>query len=463
MAVYITLFNFEKVNNSTKRPKMDDGTRFECRINMPCTVTRPNVALVFGDNSVYPDYNYCYIDQFHRYYFISEWTYTNGLWFADCRVDTLASWWDDLKDSTQYVTRNAAVFDTYCQDLLYPATTKCTFQTITAESPFEQSYSSGMFIVGIIGGGGNRGCISYYGMTYSQFNSFTEFLFGDAFFRGMDLEEVALQTFKLQFNPIQYVASCFWFPYPSSFLAGMGTAVSTITFGWWELPGNATALSTLTMKRTLNFAIPSHPQVGRGKYMDGAPFTRLTLSLPGFGEIPLDSSALVDSKTLSCDIVSDFTTGKSKLTIKNASGVNPYQLSVERANLSMNLALSQSGLNIVAAGASAGSIVGSTMVGGAGIGESVGNFVNNMFPQVRTTGSTGSLSEYVSYPCALYCQFVNVVDDDPTHRGKPLCMDKQLDTLTGFTMVADANISLPATEKEREQLKFLMEGGFYIE
>ena len=473
MAVYITLFKFEKVNNSTKRPDMDNGTRFECRINMPCTVTRPNVALTFDDNSIYPDYNYCYIDQFHRYYFISEWTYANGIWFADCRVDTLASWWDDLKDTTQYVTRNATVFDTYCQDLLYPATAKWSFAKNLAASPFENSYIDGCFILGVAGKGNAQGSIAYYAMSYTDFQKFNTQMYNENYFG--DVDEAVKITLKLQFNPMQYICSCMWLPFTYSEISKFGAAVTSISIGWWDVSNVvATLLKRGTYEKIVYISVPKHPQAARGKYMNSSPFTRFTLSCSTFGEIALDPAPFVDSSTLACTISTDLFTGKALLIIENGESspsVPAYQLAISRGTVGVNLALTQAGINTIAAATSGLSMVESiknavTGIGGSGasVGQSIGNFINNLFPQVTSSGANGSLAEYKTNSFfILYAQFFNVVDDDPVHRGKPLCMDKQLSSLSGFTMVADASISLPATDKEREQLKFLMEGGFYIE
>lgn len=459
MAVYITLFKFEKVNNSTKRPNMDDGTRFECRINMPCTVTRPNVALTFDDNSIYPDYNYCYIDQFHRYYFISEWTYANGIWFADCRVDTLASWWDDLKDTTQYVTRNATVYDTYCQDLLYPTTTKQQIVNTPFfdRAPFENILSNGYYICGIVGNGnGQMGSMTYYRFTPQQFEQLGQFLFGNADWCYSENAFTTIELFKASFNPIQYIQKCFWLPID----VPVKKAVSSINIGWWNIGLTASPLSGATVLINTSVTVPVHPQYSRGKYMNAAPFSRYTLVFKPYGELPIDASYIAHEATIDMEVKVDPFTGDSVLTLKNGAGNNYY---VARANLAVPIQITQSTTNIGGGITSLISGIASTMSNNfVGTLSAIGNAVDSFMPQTKTTGNNGSLAEYKETPY-LVSQFIYAVDDDPAHRGKPLCMDKQLSSLSGFTKVSDAEISLPATDKEREQIKLLMEGGFYIE
>ena len=38
-----------------------------------------------------PQYNYMYIAEFRRYYYINDWTYDLGLWCDHCSFDVLAS------------------------------------------------------------------------------------------------------------------------------------------------------------------------------------------------------------------------------------------------------------------------------------------------------------------------------------------------------------------------------------
>ena len=59
-----------------------------------CSVINPSV-LVNAENP--SEYNYCYIEAFNRYYFISDITSVrNGLWRIDCSVDVLMSYRNEI-------------------------------------------------------------------------------------------------------------------------------------------------------------------------------------------------------------------------------------------------------------------------------------------------------------------------------------------------------------------------------
>ena len=65
--------------------------------------------------------NYCYVDLFHRYYFIRSLTLTSARrLIADCYVDPLMSWKTQLKECNVLVTRNEFVGLNQIVDTSYP-------------------------------------------------------------------------------------------------------------------------------------------------------------------------------------------------------------------------------------------------------------------------------------------------------------------------------------------------------
>ena len=105
----VTLYEFKKRENSTKRP---DSTVTQITHNavlkMPTSLLRPEITFDFGLKGNPSYYNYAYIsDLGNRYYFIRDWTVGDGhLWTAHLEVDVLASWKNSIGNSTQYVTRS---------------------------------------------------------------------------------------------------------------------------------------------------------------------------------------------------------------------------------------------------------------------------------------------------------------------------------------------------------------------
>ncbi len=102
--------------------------------------------------------------------------------------------------------------------------------------------------------------------------------------------------------------------------------------------------------------------------------------------------------------------------------------------------------------------------GGAIAGTASGIISNqhNLYPQCQTSGTNASGAENGIY-WTLVGEFHNAVDDDNTHRGRPLCQVKTISTLSGYILVADADIAVPGTAEENEKIKGYMNGGFYYE
>ena len=105
MSFKVRLYTIEKYDRSTKQPT-GTGKEYECLANTPFSVLSPTLRLATGD--AVSVYNYVYVPSVDRYYFVNEWTYSRGLWEAECAVDVLASWKSYIGDSTLYVLRSAA-------------------------------------------------------------------------------------------------------------------------------------------------------------------------------------------------------------------------------------------------------------------------------------------------------------------------------------------------------------------
>lgn len=111
---------FTKRKNSTKRPN-DTGTIINCYLKDDCGALTPVIVYQPTTTAQNPsDWNYAYIGSFDRYYFVNDWVYNNGLWYAYLSCDVLASYKTQIGASTQYVVRSSATFDTNIVDLLYP-------------------------------------------------------------------------------------------------------------------------------------------------------------------------------------------------------------------------------------------------------------------------------------------------------------------------------------------------------
>ena len=111
-----------------------------------CSVLSPSVVLT-GENL--SGYNYAYIPQFSRYYFIKEITSVkSGLWEISMRVDVLETYKDSIKANTAIIKRQEKIWDMYLNDEKFKA--ESTNKTATIMFP-QNHFNTVNFILTVAG------------------------------------------------------------------------------------------------------------------------------------------------------------------------------------------------------------------------------------------------------------------------------------------------------------------------
>lgn len=111
-----------------------------------CSVLSPSVVLT-GENL--SGYNYAYIPQFSRYYFIKEITSVkSGLWEISMRVDVLETYKDSIKANTAIIKRQEKIWDMYINDEKFKA--ESTNKTATIMFP-QNHFNTVNFILTVAG------------------------------------------------------------------------------------------------------------------------------------------------------------------------------------------------------------------------------------------------------------------------------------------------------------------------
>ena len=151
----VFLFDINKKVNSTKQPLPSEGQTFSCELKEETSFLTP--TLKFAPNTLTSGlfspsaYNYAMIPYWQRYYYITDWTYKNGIWEASLSVDVLASFKTEIGETTTYIIRSASQYNGDILDTFYPATTVCgtTKQQFAYDFIYQTSISEGCFVVGI--------------------------------------------------------------------------------------------------------------------------------------------------------------------------------------------------------------------------------------------------------------------------------------------------------------------------
>ena len=475
MAFTVQLFSFSKKENSTARPSSNSATSFNCKLLAPSGVLNPAIELNLGLNNSPSNYNYAYIPSFNRYYWIEEWTNKEPLWVASLKVDALATYKSEIGNTNLYVLRASNQYDGNIIDTMYPTKiTNTKSKTYSNPSTFipSRSIADGMFVIGVVSTGANFGSIQYYALKHNAFASLVSKLLDDSTLttNGFSNDDCQLALQKSLIDPLSYIKSCVFVPY--SYDDYSGSARTTLNIWDWSLSGIpnkvvlynnfAVALPDCTI------TLPKHPQTNsRGVYANVSPYTEMSLLVNPFGEITIDTTKVYNAESIMLVTRMDITTGEAVMNIVSGD----YNLSRLFTKLGVPITLSQVTTDILGQATNTISSVSNFLtsavsgnVGGmvASVTNGIANGVLASQPRQYSTGEQGGFIKLYSNP-VLYTSFYTLVDDDITSHGRPLCKVIKPNSIGGYMLIQDADISISGTSRELSIIRGYLEGGFYYE
>lgn len=487
MSVEVKFYEFAKKKNSTARPVTPIAT-YNCQLKDNCSVLRPVIKIQVGVLNV-TDWNYCRIDDFGRYYFVSDITRNKSVWEISLIHDPLASWKNTIGSQSCYVTRASSDYNGDILDEHYPvrkAPNEASVEPISGGSPWDISdIEDGVFVIGVVGEE-----LSYWVLNQLNLNYFLFYLYTDTFLDDVVdsdwLLPLGYQDLKARLNPIQYIGSIIWFPF-DYFNGNYPNTVVTIPVGYSGVSLYAEKLDGVQYETFYRaFTLPNHPQKStRGSYLNTRPYSEYQLVYPPFGKLELNPDIVSESDSslgrVETYVYVDMRTGDATLRVTGGSNGTTV-LSILNAKVGVNMQISQvmnSGVSLGQLANTAGSImtgtIGGAIAGGpvgavAGFGlasisggaSGIGNYVNGKIPTATMIGSRGGVNTLQGAPRVNVINYL-LVDEDLTNRGRPLCEVKTLNTLSGYIKTSNANVSISATEEELTMIKNYLEGGFYYE
>lgn len=464
----VNLYSLSKRDNSTKRPA-DTPAEYDCILKDSCSIFTPSIKLDMGLTADPSQYNYAYIPAFGRYYFIEDWFFNERLWTANLNVDVLATYKTQIGNSRLYVMRAAGAHDGSIIDTLYPAKTGCSYDSDTKANPWQSS----CFIVGVVSADAAFGSMEFYAMDAGELRSMCLALTDPATIidaaYDFDINELSTGLQLALVDPIQYVKSCIMLPVSKGDITNLGSG-QTIKACRFDAGTGNKVYPTSRITKSYSFDIQKHPDTtARGDYVNSKPYTNITLTIPPWGCIDIDTSVTCNADSLSVEIEVDPISGKGILVVKAIIGNKSIVLNRLEAQVGVPISLSSVTRDYIGAATSALGAVGGAVsgvlgnVGGfIGAASGVGNAVESLMPRAQTIGTTGS---FVSNrgEFRLDHQFFRPVPDDNTHNGRPLCQVRQLNTLSGYMLIQDGDVQIAGTASEDSKIRNYLETGFYYE
>ena len=259
----------------------------------------------------------------------------------------------------------------------------------------------------------------------------------------------------------------------------MGDTTTTVTVGYWST--GVTGRIAKTLSKTFGYysglPITLHPQWStRGFYLNKAPYSRYTLYFPPFGEIPIDSSFIKHEFEESghshnylhgyiyCDCITGIADLYLSITDGYGSSADGYMYcGMRTAQIGVPVQLAQvtsDWLNGISG--AVGAVTGGITNGISGIFEGIKNGLESLMPQVTTSGSNGCLNEVLTPPL-LICEHYQLVDENLSEFGRPLCATKTINTLSGYVQCGEADHPFSGTSEETRKINDFMRNGFYYE
>lgn len=466
MAFPINFYAFTKEVNSTAQPS-GDGTTYQCQSNANFDIISPRLPLNIGAAANPTGFNYCRVPAWSRYYWVTRWAFEGGLWVAYCSVDPLASWKTQIGNTSAYVLRSAAAWDSDIIDSLYPTEAGPTLSTQSADisswwTDASLDYTQGNFIVGLIN---KQGSTEYVKMTPTQFGQFATAAFSDTFFNNVATGQTWMT--KAIFDPMQYLSSVTWFPFDMT-----GGTSTTAWLGYWDTGISCYAVAKY-IDRSTTVTVPKHPQASsRGGWVNNAPYSSYILETWPFGRIALDPALLYGVTTVTLVMTVDYISGSAILKVYQGSNdLTKPIIAQQTAQLGVQVQVSQvlrdyfgGAMGVVngVAGAVVGGLTGSATGLIGGITGAISSAVNAAYPDVTTQGhNSGFAGLHGSW--RLYGKFYTLAAEDLAHRGRPLYQVRQLNTLPGYQVCTDTDIQIPCTRAEMDAIRSYLEGGYYYE
>lgn len=503
MAVYsVTLYRqFDKRNNSTAHPADPPSgltaRPYECAGELVegCDILNPVIAFKFNpDEMALPEapdsatirvvqFNYAYIKDFRRCYFIKNWRHEYGMWIAEFGVDVLASHKNSLlmEGNDFYVLRSASEKNCNVVDTLYPIVSDVeviSYPTSLSGMGFWKTngnINDGYYVVGIINGETNTyGSVSYYVFTPAQLRTLMNKLMGS--FSWLNVDDVSQELTQALFNPFQYIVSTMWFPTMPTC-----ATVSSVKYGWWSFPVSAyrlTEASTCDISAAY-FRVEKHPDAEEdNSYLNTAPFRTITGFFEPWGVF--DIAVPPDADYVYLNISVDYITGSGVLKIwRNASKSTGAVaetvedvLAYRQAQIGVPIQLSQMSTNVLGVAENAvnavGGTVGSLLSGnlGGAITNAISGIVSaaeESVPKLSTKGVNGSFLAFNITP-RIVTRFRKQTERNNELFGSPLCENRNITDLSGFVQCAKPSVQLMgATETERAMFNSMLESGIYYE
>lgn len=465
MAYTIKIGQFAKNIESTAQPNTTGWAEHSVTLKNGADISNPRIELQVSWDDI-KDVNYAVM--MNRYYWvIGKNMLRENLCQLTLRVDVLATYKTEIGNSSLYVLRAASDSDGTIMDHYYPTTTSVSYTEEIDDFYYNADpYNNGFFVVNV-SGISSAGTSTLWKLTPANFRSFIANLYTNI--DGFQFSDIWEALQKLcGGSPTKLVSSAMWFPNGISFTTGTS---QRIYVGGWDsgVDGNLITDPIYT-DASIWMDLNAHPQAAtRGTFLNQNPYSIYTLTMPLFGSVNLDTTAMVGATQINLYLRVDAVSGTATMQV-NTGGDRPI-LAHLTAQLGVSMPLNgqsngssiAGGITSTLAGIATAIISGGTaapVIAAASSG--IGTAITAMSGSSFSTGSSGTILA-PSTPIILNSTHFLLADEDIVRNGRPLCQVKTINTLSGFIQVQKGDVAMAGPLPEHEEVKRYLETGFFYE
>lgn len=463
----VQFYVHNKRNNSLKLPT--EGVSIACVLKDNCSLTSPVLELKTAER---PTYNYAYIADFGRYYYVNDWTYYRGIWICTLSVDVLTSWKSNILETKAQVLFSSSLYDLDVIDNRVASIGTYRRESNTADFmgtlSGQNDTPSGTFAINALSDSSTwaTGATTTYFMSYQQMQLFARELVSPTVWEGLK------QFFN---NPMDGIIECYYIPLDITKFIDL-TEDGAVNIGDYTFP-------TATAKKAVstNFALTSYTTSIDIPWLYNdfrrlAPYTEITLFVPFCGAKPINPEMVYNIDRLFIDYSIDVVTGNIQAIVYNKEEVLEEFSGNCKITLPVGQTQSRTESVIGATGgaitAIAGFASGNVALGATGVLSAISSVITPA--SIKTTGGMGGtvLGAILGNETKRWQKFrlsatSRDTSDEPGNMravvGNALNKVVSLSTLTGYVQCYGASVSAPATDNELTLINDYLNSGIYIE
>lgn len=458
-----TFYTLNKRKNSTIIPGNSSGTTIHVDLKGDCSVQSPTLLLRISNPSAY---NYCYIPEFNRYYFISDWVAMNSTqWECTCKVDVLASFKSDIKAIRAYVVNSASFYSPLITDNRIPidnATRIIERNGSSTSTPFSGSRS---FYLTVLGGGADRSTpfSSTYELTKAQAAGIANYLSNVSGDIMNDLKEQFGNVFGCVISGVMI---------PANTARTSGSDGAQINLGKYNSGASGKLLSSHILNGLWEIEIPWQTD----DFRRNSPYTDIALYLPFAGVSHINPIDLINNTFVHIEASLNLLTGDVLYEVGGSDGaLVDSMIGIYSGNCGQKVPITQyignaagqiQGIAQMAAGAATAFF--NPAAGGAQLASGV---INTAIASMEYTpsilgGNSGGLGEEFGYSPKLIMRYhpTSVEPDTITSTlGRPAQRVANLSALHGYVQTSGASVGGTMTDNEKREINSLLDSGIYLE